>query len=722
MPHRLFVPLLCALLCVAVGAGVGEGQGGPSFAVLRDSLNQVTDASALRRRADATGRAGAEELVARGLVGLRLYVLTADAEAAKRARRAFEEAGRTEPRNAWAWYGLGLSWAEGPEAGAPVPAVVVLEAFEDALRLDPRSRALRAFQRALEVDSTFTPAAVALVPLALEKRSTDALRLARTTLALAEREGRFETDALLALAQAQAALGEPDAAVDAARRAANGAVAGDAWTRHALARALFSAGDDEEGARAWFEAVDALTPALADACFEELRPIAEDWEQERWAGADLEARQAWLRRFWEERAALGGVSVAQRLGNHYRRLERATQDYARRRKWGARPINALLLERPDLPFDDRGIIYVRHGPPVDVIRTPGDRREPGASNFSESWIYRSPEGGFTVLHFIEYDSEYVLAWNLPCGEWAQDRALYDRRLALMRCNEFDQRAISAEVRRDARTALRTDSDRPEFARDLPFAFDTYTFRGNAGVTDVTAALLVRAREIAAEPAFDGVAYGIDVSLILADTLFGRINRADTSLTVRSPRLLRDDEWLRAQLTLASAPATAAAQRVLVRERAVPAHGQLLGRTLDVPDYSGEALQLSDIVLAEPDSGGAFRRGEVALALVPTREFPGGAFRAFYEVYNLSPDAAAITELVVERRRDGLGRAVRRLFGSGPVVRLRFQSPGPATGGVLQEVRRIDTALGPGAYRIRVRITDALTGQTAEQQREFTVVR
>lgn len=414
----------------------------------------------------------------------------------------------------------------------------------------------------------------------------------------------------------------------------------------------------------------------------------------------------------------------------------------RRRNWGAPPSNALLLQRPDLPFDDRGIIYVRHGPPFDVIRSPG-----GSFSDTESWAYRVPEGGFRMLHFVRYGSaevgrstagnpfaavadggagdaygEFVLVWNLPCAIADDRRALYDRRIALLRCNEYDRRAISAEVRRDARAALATDSDSPGFARDLPFAFDLFTFRGAGGMTDVTAAAVIPGDAIVPAPASGGVARDLDVSLIVVDTMFDRVARTDTTLRLTRPSPAGAGDLLRLYVTLPVRPGRDQAQRIIVRDNADASHGQLYGGGLDVPDYSRSDLMLSDIVLAEPDSDGTFRRGDVSLALVPTREFRGGAFRAFYEIYNLAADAAYETEIVVEKAGGGIGGLLRGLFGGATIVRLRFDGVAPARSGLVAELRRVDTSLGAGDYRIRIRVTELDPGRTAERERGFTVVR
>jgi tetratricopeptide (TPR) repeat protein len=714
-----------------------------------DSISSSTDTASLRRIADPAVRIEGDDAaatIARGFAAMRLFTITGDEERAKTARVAFEVARDIEPGEALVWYGLGLTWASGPELAAEPPRFVAVHAFAEALGSDPRSRAIRALERSLELDPDLVPAAVALVAVAIRKRDHDALRLARNTLAAAHEQGRFRLDALDALARAERALGNEQPAVDAARRAAVMS-GGEPSAMYELALALFAAGEDGAGARAWFDAVDTIDPDLADRVHEDLRAIADDWEEDRWSRLDRDGRRDWLRDFWDTRAALAGEPVADRIGEHYRRLDVARARYWNRRRWGAPPSNALLLERPDLPFDDRGIIYVRHGEPFDIIRSgdAGTVAGPGLPN--ESWVYRTPEGNFRVLHFFNYGSaerapgvagnpgasaadggfgdaynEFVLVHILPCGGWAGDRARYDRRLSLMRCNEFDRRSISAEVRRDAWTALRTDSDAPDYARELDFVFDLFTFRGERDRTDVVAGIVLPADAIEPAPAWQGVAWDLDASLIVADTFFDRVARVDTTLRLQRPAAPPPGQLLRLSLTLPVTPGESQAQRLVIADNADPLHGRLAGRELDIPDYSGRDLMMSDIVMAEPGPGGTFRRGDITLSLVPTREFPGGAFQVFYEIYNLADDTGYTTEIVVEKAGRGVGGFLRGLFGGGPEVRLRFDGTASHRDALSRELRRVDTSLGTGDYRIRVRVTDHSSGRSVEREREFTVVR
>jgi hypothetical protein len=146
-----------------------------------------------------------------------------------------------------------------------------------------------------------------------------------------------------------------------------------------------------------------------------------------------------------------------------------------------------------------------------------------------------------------------------------------------------------------------------------------------------------------------------------------------------------------------------------------------GGTVTVPDYGGRELQLSDIVLAEPDSLGSFARGPHRLALAPTQVFPGGRFRVFYEIYNLPAGEPYRTEIRIERAKRS---ALARLFGRGNPVALRFDEIAPEpvapepVAGLHYQLRDVEAPLAPGDYLMRVRVRTA--GSEVERTRRFTV--
>jgi hypothetical protein len=207
-------------------------------------------------------------------------------------------------------------------------------------------------------------------------------------------------------------------------------------------------------------------------------------------------------------------------------------------------------------------------------------------------------------------------------------------------------------------------------------------------------------------------------------MFQRVTRLDTTLWLPSPRRLGPDEWLRTHVTLPVSPSTESIQRLIVRAAADRSHGQLFGRPIALPDYSRPGLRISDVVLASPDSGGKWSRGGVSLSFVPTREFAGGAFRLFYEIYGLAADARIRTEITIDRAGGGIGRAISRLFGGGgPAVSLRFdETANPDDNGIVRAFRRVGTMLSDGRYVVKVKVTDLDSDVVTEQEREFSVAR
>jgi hypothetical protein len=246
---------------------------------------------------------------------------------------------------------------------------------------------------------------------------------------------------------------------------------------------------------------------------------------------------------------------------------------------------------------------------------------------------------------------------------------------------------------------------------LPFHYDLYTFRGQGGSTAVVAAFAVSAGLLRREDSGRGVRYRFDVTLVLADTALRSVARMDDSVYVHFSRALLAEHLLYTQLELQVSPSRSTVQRVIMTDATEPGIGQLYGSPFPVPDYSGSRLMLSDIALGLPEARAGWKRGDVTLALLPTSQFPASAFDVYYEIYNLPAGHRYETEVAVEATRAG----------DRPPVRLRFSGLATAASeGFVQELRRVETSLGPGRHRITVTITDPASGQRASRSRVFEV--
>jgi hypothetical protein len=151
----------------------------------------------------------------------------------------------------------------------------------------------------------------------------------------------------------------------------------------------------------------------------------------------------------------------------------------------------------------------------------------------------------------------------------------------------------------------------------------------------------------------------------------------------------------------------------VRGRFDTAEGNFHGTTIRIPDYGGDTLQVSSVVLALPDTGGSWRRGGHSLGLSPLGVFEDGAFRLFYEIYNLKADSTYLTAMTVESTG-----------GQGPMpLRLEYRDLArPDPDGVVRENRAVESGLPAGRYRVTIEATDPQAGRSARSEREFVVTR
>ncbi|MBI4409034.1 MAG: GWxTD domain-containing protein, partial [Gemmatimonadetes bacterium] len=560
-----------------------------------------------------------------------------------------------------------------------------------------------------------------------------------------------------------AALGDTAAVAAAERYASRG---GDASLASlARARALFSTGRDSAGADAYFAGVEALTHDGAVAYYADLTPLLHEAERKEWQTATTAERSDWLRRFWARRSAGAGVSPGERVAEHYARLAIASERYRRTSERTASIADARAVQHGLHGFglDDRGVMYVLHGKPDSVVRTRG----PGVLP-NETWVYRQPVGQNRLVHFVALRraAEYVLVADpllalagpsdasasicdpLDCGlpdavlELLEDRAPFDPRYGLL-AGRFRGRvlagrsertsdaaaaaaqdfasaslAVAGEVQAATDEALRRDSFRPTLGEPIPFYYDVYAFRGEAGRTDLLLAAAVPGERLEPQPGDAGLLYPIEVRFLVVDSAAAQTFDTSLARLYQSSKPLGPGQHLRTILAL-SLPAGSYQHTVVLKNPRAERAGGAYGGSLTVPDFRGDSLMISDLVLGE-SSGRGLRRGEVDVAPVPPRQFPSGAaVGLFYEVYNLPPGVLYRTRIRVEPLR---GKSVfarlKGLFGgeTAPLALAFDESAAPESSGVQRVFRRVELGnLKPGPYRLSVetRVGEDTTRRSTE---------
>lgn len=252
-------------------------------------------------------------------------------------------------------------------------------------------------------------------------------------------------------------------------------------------------------------------------------------------------------------------------------------------------------------------------------------------------------------------------------------------------------------------------------RPLPFHYDLHTFRGEEGGTEVVAAVAVPVRELGSEAHRGWVRYRFDIRFVVADTVRRSVDEAIDSVFASTPRPLGRGHLLHTVVEVTAAPSTATVQRIVVTDATRPGSGQLYQSPFPVPDYSGTELMLSDLAFGLPDIRAGWHRRGVQLALLPTSQFPESAFDIYYEVYNLPAGRPYETEIAIEPIDDDEDEDDDR------IVRTRFSNESSADShGTLGELRRVESALERGRYRITVTVRDQIGDRTATRSREVEV--
>jgi hypothetical protein len=484
-----------------------------------------------------------------------------------------------------------------------------------------------------------------------------------------------------------------------------------------LAKALASIpGRAVEAGEAYYAAVAAASDTLLDRMWNDVQIITREPEAERWSRATTAAhKRAALLAIWDTRSALAGLTAQERIAEHYARVNFAWQNYRRVGKVGAAPATALRWQMVDRRFDDRGVIYIRHGEPAA-------RYGIGLQSY-HVWMYYNEEGNPVTYHFLKHDEmgkpeagytrDYVLRRTLPCPI-DPEIAVLDPRLGALVHACLSAPSLSAKMRLEAERALATDSHNPVIETAIPFTFDWYSFRGSDGRTQLAVAFGVPLWKV---PDNDPV-LRFDVSIADTGAATPRVTRANAATPPVARRSSRD-EILRGHLALDVDPVQDAAYRVNLRDVRDSHVGMIYGGTIDIRDYSGDTLMVSDIVLAEQREEGSFVRNGQPLSLAPTQVFRAGMFRSYYEIYNLTPGSSYRTEITIEPYRGGVRSAVKGIFGRDTGVKLHFDDVVPAgASSTLAQLRDVNSALDPGDYIFRLIVTSGT--DRIVRERRFTV--
>jgi len=383
-------------LCLTLFAAATSAQSPPLRADIeqfRLTIAATRDIDTLKRLEHHLGDSGptdeseALRRIRRGFVRLRIGQL-GDGWSFGRATDDFRRATELEPGWTVAWHARGeAQHTEGQWQAANRQNLgkrVGLGVIEDAVR---------SFARAIAADSSNTAAGRALFEAALELRDTAQFRsTALPALRQIAAAGAADTGVLLALAHAERLMGDSTTAVSTARNyLIRGGTRGVGLRELAWSGFIAGAPDADS---AYYAGAGEDDSASVAAYREDLALIAEDSALAAFDGAEGEARATWLRTFWNDKGRQALRSPQERLREHYRRLTFAERHFGlevNRRYYAIRQTD--MFRSGSTRFDDRGIVYLRHGPPDQRAATVTYDIMP-----NETWRYHRADGDL-LLHF-----------------------------------------------------------------------------------------------------------------------------------------------------------------------------------------------------------------------------------------------------------------------------------------------------------------------------------
>ena len=490
----------------------------------------------------------------------------------------------------------------------------------------------------------------------------------------------------------------------------------------------------EENANAYFTlALERLETDLdAQFWFEACKYIFTDEELAAFRTLDDPAAQkAFFEKFWTRRSPLPVARVNPRAMTHFRRLVFAERNfwYDGLRTWATNPDKVGYLRFPKVyeenqEFNDKGVVFIRHGPPDEVAKTAGQMTS------NESWHYfKRPDRPEFIFHFLKADrlavgNNWKLAPFLPDVRMYQDRAGWDPKLdrLLMASSQPEINSLLNQLADESyvivKEAMATDTHTWEKGtQELPMPHYTAFFRGKDGKTRLEFYYGFFIPDLISEemtdPTFE---YGVGVydrTWRLLDKSYAEGNLVAASNQGRNNIFI---QRYRTELD------PGAYQLVFYATR--PGSKKIGGDNLkiEVPDLSGSDLIMSDLVLAldigpaTPRS--AFVTGEMEVVPNPTRTYrQSNPVRLYFELYNLETDSRQLSRYEMETVMKRLKRG--GLFGGGKKEVISIVNRREVAGTTSQEVNTFDVSkLEDGEYELTVKVRDLNSGQKVEKSIEL----
>jgi GWxTD domain-containing protein len=651
------------------------------------------------------------------------------------AASEFQWAIDLQPSWPYAWYGMGLA-----EYGVGDSQVSFVTGLKTMLGKDALTRSAVAFARSAEVDPAFVQGLVDLTNTALRQRVNIKLGVALEALRRASRTtAGADPQVLLARGRVEREVGDGDSAL----AAFNGYLSSGADRALGLlevSRTLFLLGRFD-GAAPYFEGAG-MDDSLAVAGYRaDLATIASDSVMREFDLQQGARRADYLRRFWDLRDRTELRAPGERLREHYRRLFYARKNF----QLASTNRHYDIVERyrsGSRDFDDRGVIYLRHGEPTKRASYAAPGLEP-----NESWRYTRPDGDL-IFHFIAREDvqDFKLVESLfdvlgfsdavklqgtyygaSDNEMAEQLMLSREQLSpiyrrLQGAGHMSSGRYQTEERKVGQEsiALGTTSDSYElhFSKELKAHWEVLAVGHDSASHQIQIAYAIAGSSLEPVTVTRGYLYSVRLRFVATDSRGDVVASVDTTRHFVAPAPVPPNEHLVGRIAT-TVPSGELEYRLAIQQ------GEVAGMTIPkdsvrVGPLTATALGLSDLVLGSRSANLSWRRaGNDTILFNPLRTYRrSDEMELYYEIEGMRPLPYNV-ELTV-RKNGGGGGLFRKIFGGGgAALRLKFDEQATTPTISTHRTLKLDR-LKPGNYVLEVVVTDA-EGRKDRRHQAFQVV-
>lgn len=419
-----------------------------------------------------------------------------------------------------------------------------------------------------------------------------------------------------------------------------------------LARLRIQQGQENQGGRYLLAAFDSLT-SMADCAllFEDMQYAFSDNDLENYEKVStVEGKRKFLDVFWLRRDPLPASDTNVRLIEHYRRLIYAEENY---RYDGFRlefnnPDKLHYLKFPkifslNIKFNDKGLIYIRHGKPDENAITMGQ-----SINQNETWVYYA-DGIHQKLmfHFFIDNNAFGNNWRLGAElsrEMLESRLTLDPIFQHMYMAEpLEQLRYESELAQKSRddVAIGLNSERHSWSEKIipvDFSYSIAAFRGDDNITHYDASLALTTDKLWPSAKEFNQDHQVSIGFAVFDTQWKSIYKENLDVTSRAVKDMADT--LGFYCDQISFESTSSPMYISMFVK-VPQEKKLGGYRFNYQGrkFARTGIQMSDIVLSHKivpqQHDGSFSKKGLTVIPNPLAVFSKESpLYVYFELYNL----------------------------------------------------------------------------------------